>query len=119
MTYEEKAASLSRDEIVTLLATHDKLTTEVTELRRQLDWLKRQLFGPKSERRLPDPSNAEQLALGAAVGVPATNPPTITIQGHARHATKSKWEGTSDSRLRFDPSVPVREILVPNPDADL
>jgi transposase len=119
MTHQEKAASLSRDEIAALLTSNDELASEVEDLRRQLDWLKRQLFGSKSERRLPAQTDAEQLALGTAVGIPSAEPPTITIQEHARHAAKPKWEGTSDSRLRFGPSVPVREILVPNPDTDL
>jgi len=119
MTHEEKAASLSRDEIVALLATNDELTTEVEALRQQLDWLKRQLFGPKSERRLPSPPGAEQLALGSGIEAPSGEPPSITVQEHARHTARPKWEGTSDSRLRFDPSVPVREILVSNPDTEL
>src|SRR5262249_37213092 len=126
MTLDEKAASLSRDEIVSLLLEQEAITkrnaalaAELEDLRRQLDWLKRQMFGQKSERRLSPQDDAEQLALGESVGMPPAAPPSITIQEHARRAAKPAWEGTSDSRLRFDPSVPVRDILVPNPDTEL
>lgn len=118
MTREEKAASLSRDEIVALLNSNAELVSEVEDLRRQLDWLKRQLFAPKSERRLPPQADTEQLALGGSVGVSSSEAPTITVQEHARQASKPHWEGTSDSRLRFDPSVPVRDIEVQNPDTE-
>ena len=43
MTLAEQAAALSQDEIVALLVQN-------ADLKRQLDWFKRQLFGQKSER---------------------------------------------------------------------
>ena len=60
---EDKAAHLSRDEIVALLVSQQELTTRVEELQRQLEWFKRQLFGSKSERRLLAP-DGRQLFLG-------------------------------------------------------
>src|SRR5512144_2059655 len=84
MTIEEKATALSRDaasreEILGILQSQQELTDEVAELQRRLDWLKRQLFSSKSERRLPLP-DAAQLALGESfAGVPSgADAPAIT-----------------------------------------
>jgi hypothetical protein len=63
MTLEEQAAALDHKDIVKLLVSHEAQSTEIAELRRQLEWLKRQLFGSKSERRLVDP-DGRQLSLG-------------------------------------------------------
>ena len=124
MTIEEKAASLSRDEIVALLLAQEEaavtqaaLTGRVAELEQQLRWFQRQIFGEKSERRI-DIADAAQLALGEPFAAGATPPaPDITIPSHTRNRAKQPWEGTpGDSGLRFDPSVPVQEIKVSNPD---
>ena len=125
MTIEEKAASLSRDDIVALLlaleqaaVTQTALTARVAELEQQLRWFQRQIFGEKSERRV-DVADAAQLALGQPFAVGATPPaPAVTIPSHTRNRAKRPWEGTpGDSGLRFGPSVPMQEIKVPNPDA--
>ena len=124
MTLEEKAASLardakSRDEILALLKSHEELQTRLAELQRQLAWLQRQIFGSKSERRVDLPDSA-QVALGEVFVPGAAEPaPAVTVPSHQRRPPTPPWEGTSDGRLRFDPSVPVQEIRVPNPGADL
>lgn len=128
MTHEEKAAALGRDEasckeIVALLerdaeldARCAKLNERLAERERQLAWFQRQIFGAKSERRIETP-DAQQPTLGESFAVGATTPaPTITVPSHVRRQPKQPWEGTpDDSGLRFDPSVPVQEIRVPNP----
>ncbi len=119
MTLEEKATSLSHEEIVALLRSKEDLTTQVAELEHQLAWLKRQIFGSKSERRVDLP-DTQQLALGEVFVPAASEPaPTVTVPSHTRRAPTPLWEGTSDGRLRFDASVPVQEIRVPNPEAAL
>ena len=55
MTFDEQAATLDRKSIVGLLTSHQQLTERNAELKRELDWLKNQLFGTKSERRFVDP----------------------------------------------------------------
>ena len=117
MTHEEKAAALSRDEasrneILALLARN-------AELEQQVAWFQRQIFGSKSERRIELP-DASQLGLGDSFAAGATPPPpSVTIPSHTRRQPKKLWEGTpDDSGLRFDPSVPVQEIRVPNPEAE-
>ncbi|MEO8035127.1 MAG: IS66 family transposase [Acidobacteriota bacterium] len=125
MTTEEKAASLARDErsreeIVALLVSQEQSAARIAELEQKLQWFQRQTFGQKSERRVDVP-DAAQLALGQpfAAGTVST-PPAITIPSHTRNRAKKPWEGTPDgSGLRFDPSVPMREIKVPNPDTEI
>ena len=63
MTFDEQAATLDRKSIVGLLTSHQQLTERNAELKRQLDWLKNQMFGTKSERRFVDP-DGRQLSLG-------------------------------------------------------
>jgi transposase len=148
MTFEEQATSLSPDQIVSLLVSQqdltklaaefrhhngelinrngelsrrvDELTTRNDELARQLEWFKRQLFGAKSERRLLG-SDARQMALGEPFHQsPSEAEATVAVENHSRRRGKAPWEGTpEDSGLRFDPSVPVVEIEVANPDSEI
>jgi len=105
MTFDERAATMTREDVAGLLASHDRLT-------QQLAWLKQQLFGSKSERRLLD-SDARQLALGEWVqeDVKATE---VTVGEHQRRTRPARPE-KADDELRFDESVPVEEILLPAP----
>jgi transposase len=109
MTTNERATALSQDEIVALLESHDRLTAEITELRRQVAWFQRQLFGTKSERRPVGPDGT-QLYLGDLDEGPSAPAPTETVAAYRRR--KSRLE-VGDTPLRFDPSVPVEVIRVP------
>jgi len=108
MTFDEQAATMTREDVAGLLASHDRLA-------QQLAWLKQQLFGSKSERRLLD-SDARQLALGewGQEDVKATE---VTVGEHQRRTRPARPE-KADDELRFDESVPVEEILLPAPGAD-
>lgn len=91
-----------------------------SELQQQLDWFKRQLFGEKSERRLPVASS-EQLHLGEMLEDELPPPETETIkQYQRRRRSKDSLEGTpEDSGLRFDENtVPMEVIEVPNPELE-
>ena len=104
---------MSQDEIVAVLEDSTKDKTRIVELQQQLNWFKRQIFGTKSDRRI-FPENTRQLALGESVRphddtVPV---PATTVREHARK--KRKTSSVDEGRLRFDPSVPVEEIVVPN-----
>lgn len=113
MTWEEQAATLRPDEIVALLV-------ENADLKRQLEWFKRQLFGRKSERRLREPE-PQQLSLSGMLATPTAPadrppPPTETVKAYQRRARFATAADTvSDSELRFDASVPVQEIVLANP----
>jgi hypothetical protein len=117
MTLEEQAAILRPADIVALLA-------ETARLKQQLEWFQRQLFGRKSEKRLREPA-PEPLALAGllSASVPPADqppPPTETVKAYQRRVRLTGADLAEESELRFDDSVPVQDILLPNPDvADL
>ena len=123
MTFDEQAATLDRKEVVGLLAAHQQLAERVetltsrnAELQHQLDWLKNQIFGSKSERRFVD-SDGRQLALGEWKQRDAPGS-EITIAEHHRRSRKPPEYKAEGSLLRFDESVPVQEIRMPHPKLD-
>ena len=109
-TLQEKNAQLS--------ATVADLTEQLTQVKRQLEWFKRQLFGPKSEKRLEfDP--AEQASLFAALGLdppPAEDTPTQKVT--YRRRVKRRDGSVNEQGLRFDDSVPVQTIAVTAPEIE-
>jgi len=87
------------------------LSCDYDNLKHQLDWLKRQLFGEKSEKRL-DIDPAIQGNLLSALGVespPPKEPDTETITYQRRKKTRDG--ALNDSGLRFSDDVP-REVFV-------
>jgi transposase len=121
MTLEEQAAALSRDEIVAVLRHNEELVQQTADLQRQVEWFKRQLFGRKSERRVREP-DTQQLPLAGllpACNVPADLPPapTETVNAYHRRSRFASVDGPPEEQaLRFDPSVPVEVIKLPNPE---
>jgi transposase len=117
MTWEEQAATLGLAERAALLA-------ENANLKRQVEWFQRQLFGRKSEKRLREPDPA-QLSLSEMLTTPVAPddqppPPTETVKASQRRLRLTGTDLPDESELRFDSSVPVHEILLPNPEvADL
>lgn len=107
MTHEERATEMSVKEVAALLASHD-------DLARQLDWFKRQLFGSRSERRVPDPSTQIYLGEAVAVSPSSMEAPGVEVAAHRRRQ-RTGAEG-SENPIRFDPSVPVQTIEIPNSD---
>jgi transposase len=116
MTFDEQAATLDRKSIVGLLASHQQLTERNAELKRQLDWLKNQMFGTKSERRFVD-SDGRQLSLGEWKQGDAPGS-EITIAEHRRRSRKQPEDKAEEDVLRFDESVPIEEIRMPHPKLD-
>lgn len=126
---------MSKEEVVALLVSHEsilrqqskeilerdariaELEPRVAELQRQLDWFKRQVFGQKTEKRLFS-NSAKQIALGEMLEVPETPPPPKeSVKGYERRVRRKFPElGDDESNLRFDATVPVQEIEVPNPE---
>ncbi len=115
MTFDEQAASLDRKGVVELLVSNQELTARVDALTRQVEWFKQQVFGSKSERRVPAP-NGNQPWLGEwAQGNTPADPTTITIAEHRRRrGTEPRTDDLDDGGLRFDESVPVEEIRIPS-----
>lgn len=67
MTFEEQASELKIEEIAAVLASrallekeNSSLERENTTLKEQLAWYKRQVFGKKSERRIPEESKEQK-----------------------------------------------------------
>jgi transposase len=124
MTLEEQAATLRSDQIVGLLVSQRELREQNTELQRQVEWFKRQLFGRKSERRLHEP-DPEQLSLSGRLTTPGPPParpppPTETVKAYQRRVRLTGADLPEERALRFDSSVPVQAILLTNPEvADL
>jgi transposase len=120
MTLADRAAALSQAEIVALLVRNETLAQQNADLHRQVEWFKRQLFGRKSERRLLEP-DAQQLPLAGMQPQEALTdappPPTESVKAYQRRVWHTPAAGAPDEReLRFDPSVPVEVIAVPNPE---
>jgi len=124
MTFDEQAATLNREEVAELLASHQRLdastkaqSAEIAELRRQLDWFKRQLFGSTSERRAIGP-DGRQLSLGEWVQ-PRVPGPEVTVAEHRRRGRSEQRDETpAAEQLRFDDRVPVEEIRIDPPELD-
>ncbi len=118
MTLEEQAATLDRDSIVTLLKSQQHLTTENERLRFQNSWLQRLLYGRKSERRPVDP-NDKQLTLGEWLREgDAEKEESVVVPEHRRRKKRKPDKEVDAEKLRFDESVPVEEIRLPNPEVD-
>ena len=91
------------------------LVEQNKELQHQNDWLKRQLFGPKSEKRVEP--NPHQMSLGEEFKAPGDLPdirPKQKITYERGVGPKIRPEDcVTESGLRFDDSVPVKTIRLP------
>jgi transposase len=112
-----KATALTPPELVELVTRQER---EIVNLRRQVAWFQRQIFGSKSERRLPEPDGVQGTLGEAFITVPGELAPAkkIRIAGHERDAKPKKpTDGADESALFFDDKkVPVEVISVPNPE---
>lgn len=115
----DSTAPVSRAEFEALLLSltkdKDALESENADLKKQLAWFKRQVFGPKSEKRVEP--NPYQLSLGEAFTPPA--PETDDREKETITYTRSKGpkvrgdDCVTDTGLRFDSSVPMKTIALP------
>ena len=85
------------------------------ELQRELDWYKKQLFGPKSEKRLEP--NPYQLSLGEEFksdeDIPDVRPKQKISYERGVGPKVRPEDCVTESGLRFDDSVPVKTIRLP------
>src|SRR6476619_1932392 len=120
MTLEEQAATLRPPEIIALLVQQRELQAQNAALKRQVEWFQRQLFGRKSEKRLREP-DPDQLTLAGMLTTPVAAadqppPPTEMVKAYQRRVRLTGTDVPDESELRFDDSVPMQEILLPNPE---
>ena len=91
------------------------LEAENSELRAQLQWFKRQIFGRKSEKQIL--LNADQQSLFVAetqAQAQAENPGKLICEHRRR--TRRCGDEVNDSGLRFDDTVPQTIVDVPAPE---
>jgi hypothetical protein len=114
MNYLEKAEQLSREDVADILEKQDQFTQQVQQLQSQLDWFKQQVFGQKSERHVED--NPEQLSLlgGKSPQLPPQETEDITYK--RKKTRKNHDDSVNDKGLRFDKTVPVKEIRMAAPE---
>jgi len=114
------AVGLTAPETSALLDAQER---EIVRLRRQVAWFQRQIFGQKSERRMPEQEGV-QGRLGEAFDVVPDDvaaAKTTRIPAHERAPKNKKQnliDGNDDAALFFDESkVPVKVIAVANDEA--
>lgn len=99
-----------------------RLSAENADLRRQLAWFQRQIFGQKSERRVLA-ADGVQGTLGEffdTIPEARPEPKKSRVEGHERqHSPKTPTPASDESALFFDDKkVPVEIVNVPNAEAE-
>ena len=117
MSFEQRAQELSPADIAALIKSHEALEGQVEQLKHQLAWFKKQLFGRKSERRLIEPS-PQQLSLGEnlVAGEVSVVPAQQQVKSHTRRQRQPADSDEMTGGLRFDDErVPVEVIELEDP----
>ena len=115
MDAREQARKMSTDDVAALIERTSLLDERIAALTTQLDWLKRQIFGPKSEKLLHvDPSQQPTLGEGVLPDPEPAEDESTTVAAHTRRRKKPSRE-PGEPLLRFDDDVPVQEYVVVDP----
>jgi len=104
--------------VASLSAQTQKQEETIGQLKQQLDWFKKQLFGQKSEKRtaLQSPDQSSLFDALSAPDTPEDQRPKETIHYTRTKGKKDREESVTDSGLRFDETVPVERIEIPSPE---
>ena len=109
-----------KNQTAVLHADNHALQTQLLQLRDQVqgligqvDWFKRQMFGEKSERVLPDVTLQPDLLVGLGVPQPIAKVEPQTTITYQRRAKQRAPDCVNDTGLRFDASVPMKTIRLP------
>ena len=104
-----------------LIELVSKQEHEIITLRRQVAWFLRQIFGQKSEKRLPEPDGVQGTlgeSFDAVADVLPPNKKTIIARHERASKPKQPTDSADESSLFFDDKkVPVETINVPNLEA--
>ena len=115
---EREMKVLAPAELIELVSKQEH---EIVNLRRQVAWFQRQIFGQKSERRLPEREGVQGTLGEAFDAVPDVVPPNqkTRVASHERASKPNQpTDGADESSLFFDEKkVPVEVINVPNLEA--
>lgn len=102
-------------DVATLMRAKDE---QIADLKRQLDWFRRQIFGQKSERFAPTP-DPMQMYLGEVPALPAASVPVKSIPAHTRRVNTKDAADTGEALPCFDESkVPVQTIVLVHADVE-
>ena len=103
-------ASLSVEEMVVLVQSQ---ALAIADLKKQIEWFQRQIFGSKRERFAPIP-DLTQMHLGEVFPVPESVPEARqVVPAHTRRVAKTDLANTEESVPFFDESrVPMETIMV-------
>jgi transposase len=111
--------SPNAEQVADLVHANSLLRTEIANLKHQLEWFRRQIFGKKSERRPLDPDNQQMSLMELPAPVDGAAAPGKSVAAHTRRAKAPAREGGDESNLFFDEKqVPVEVIAVPNHETD-
>jgi transposase len=115
----DRGETSAADQVAALQLTIKLQSEQIAALTHQLDWLKRQLFGAKSERFAPAPDPA-QMSLHESFDAPASDAPAAPTTPVPAHTRKARWSHLDDEGALpdgfFDAErVEVKTIVVPNP----
>jgi transposase len=125
----DELAKVSHTELVErMLAAHAQLEQVAQQVERererreqaerQLRWFKNQLFGAKSERRIGgEDTGGQQLFLGEIEVDPEETVRGTAVRSHERRRRQPK-DVPDEKGLRFDDSVPVETVVLPNPELE-
>lgn len=91
------------------------LRHEVAQLKQELDWFRKQMFGSKSEKQIDVSPDQLPLALFGKKQIPTPqDQPKQTITYQRGKGKKQRAEAcVNEQGLRFDDSVPVKTIVLP------
>ena len=114
---EQKIKALAPAELIELIGKQEH---EIVNLRRQVAWFQRQIFGQKSEKRLPELEGVQGTLGEPFDAIPEVVPPNkkTRVAGHTRASKPNPpTDGADESTLFFDEQkAPVEIIHVPNPE---
>ena len=97
---------MSPEAIELIITENVALKEENADLRHQLEWLKRQVFGQKTERYIPADESQTSLELGVAEKVFAEKTETVTYE------RKKPQNQTPHGREEIPAHLPRKEIVI-------
>lgn len=107
---KQRNASLEADNSL-LRSQCNQIKQEFTEIKQQLDWLRRQVFGRKSEKQILEQPEQGHLFQRQAPEAPTEHSATV-VKAHTRRNKQRSDEVIEDIGLRFDGSVPVETVEI-------
>jgi hypothetical protein len=109
-------AAAEPDALLLLMQENAQLREDIRELKHQLAWFKKQMFGSKSEQRIID--NPHQHSLLTEPTQTLREPPTVTVPAYERGTPKKQRadDCVTDAGLRFGPEVPVQVVRLEPPE---